>query len=454
MKKQSRNAEFTGVILNHILFRELVGVWLLSINNLKARYRAYNSKEQHKTSLTEPNILLFIDFDECASGENDCSQWATCTNTWASYTCVCLDGFIDQSTERKPATPHKTSKTVSTTSAIPMASTTSIPKTTIITTTISPAPSTTTNVSILGAISAQCRAAAITVTVAKGFLQSANIRESTLYLGLPECGLNVRNTTHAELTVAWNECATRLVQVSFLLQLGSCSILCYALTCFNDTMLACIWSQELYVITGSGVFQVTVQLMNGTIPLPHNYSMSSEEDVVVEVSLNTSSEQIKIVISKCWATPTPNPGDTYSHTFLENSCSLNSFTKVLTNGNSSTSRLSVKIFSIVDLDVIYLHCQVQICVQMGSDTFGVDPSPTPCLLSLLVFKLDIILAESLEEEFNTLYVAGLACIGIGVSLIFIIGFVCLFYYQRNRIGHYNFSVKPKQENFTYLVFNT
>lgn len=72
------------------------------------------------------------------------------------------------------------------------------------------------------------------------------------------------------------------------------------------------------VIMGSGSFQVTVQLMNGTVPLPHNYSLSPEEAVVVDVSLNTSSEQIKVVINKCWATPTQNPGDTYSHIFLEN----------------------------------------------------------------------------------------------------------------------------------------
>lgn len=71
-------------------------------------------------------------------------------------------------------------------------------------------------------------------------------------------------------------------------------------------------------ITGSGSFQVTVQLMNGTMPLPHNYSLYPEEAVVVDVSLNTTSEQIKVVINKCWATPTQNPGDTYSYVFLEN----------------------------------------------------------------------------------------------------------------------------------------
>lgn len=72
------------------------------------------------------------------------------------------------------------------------------------------------------------------------------------------------------------------------------------------------------VIAGLGSFQVTVQLMNGTVPLPHNYSLSAEEAVVVDVSLNTSSEQIKVVIDRCWATPTMNPADSHSYTFLEN----------------------------------------------------------------------------------------------------------------------------------------
>lgn len=50
------------------------------------------------------------------------------------------------------------------------------------------------------------------------------------------------------------------------------------------------------------------------------------------------------------------------------SCSLNKQTKILMNGNSTKSRVSVQIFSLVSLNVIYLHCQVHICVQTGLDT--------------------------------------------------------------------------------------
>lgn len=58
--------------------------------------------------------------------------------------------------------------------------------------------------------------------------------------------------------------------------------------------------------------------MKGTVALPHNHSLSSDEAVVVDVSLNTTLDQITVVINRCWATPTQNPGDAYSYVFMEN----------------------------------------------------------------------------------------------------------------------------------------
>ncbi|XP_037604796.1 uromodulin-like 1 [Sebastes umbrosus] len=392
------------------------------------------------------------------------------------------------------ATPTTTTSPTTTTTA--MTSMTSTPTTTVtsrttnitVPTTTATAQRTITNAS--GAISVQCRVAAITVTVAKDFLLSNKIRESTLYLGLPECAINGGNVTHIQMTVAWNECSTNLVQND--------TYYTASVTLFNNMEMytsangtvevpriqlkapvMCTFMKSMLIsadfspmgydmikdfIMGSGSFQVTVQLMNGSMPLPHNYSLSSDEAVGVEVSLNTSSEQINVVINKCWATPTQNPADiqTSSDTFLDNSCPLNTYTQVLMNGNSSTSRLSVQIFSFVNLDVIYLHCRVQICVQIGSDTCVPDclqrtARSTKTIGSAFGSSKALILKkdeESLEQDLNLLHIVGFSCLGIGLSLFFIIGFVCLFYYQRNRIGHYNFSAKPKQENFTYLVFNT
>lgn len=67
--------------------------------------------------------------------------------------------------------------------------------------------------SVGGALSEQCRVAAITVTLAKDFLLDYNIQENSLYLGLMGCRINGGNSTHVQLTVAWNECAIQLIHV-------------------------------------------------------------------------------------------------------------------------------------------------------------------------------------------------------------------------------------------------
>lgn len=62
------------------------------------------------------------------------------------------------------------------------------------------------------------------------------IQESALYLGTVGCGINGGNDTHVELTVAWNECDTKLVQVSFSpLHLGN--LLNPLCSCFLYTSL-------------------------------------------------------------------------------------------------------------------------------------------------------------------------------------------------------------------------
>uniref|UniRef100_A0A672GW98 ZP domain-containing protein n=1 Tax=Salarias fasciatus TaxID=181472 RepID=A0A672GW98_SALFA len=336
------------------------------------------------------------------SGDNDCSQWADCINEWASYTCACLDGFIDNDPERPgrvcrgrvsniqfSTTRTPTTHTSPTTSLTTRTPTTVTARAAISTTAASTTPAVR---NLRGELSVQCWVDAITVSIARDFLLSANIQDSALYLGSPGCRVSSNNSTHVQLTVAWDECDAQLNETSYTVSVTlfnsmdsyvsaggevkvprlrlEVPIMC---TYMRSKLISADYGSTGYdtiqeIITGLGSFQVRVQLMNGTAPLPQNYSLSPEEAVVVEVSLNTSSQQIKLVINRCWATATRNPVDVNSYAFLENSCSQNTFTKVLINGNSSTSRVSVQIFSIVSLDVIYLHCQVQICLQIGADS--------------------------------------------------------------------------------------
>ncbi|XP_016897504.1 uromodulin-like 1 isoform X2 [Cynoglossus semilaevis] len=400
-------------------------------------------------------------------------------------------------TTPNPTAATTPSTTVTTPSVTAAPTTTTVPVTSITspstpaTTTISPAPVPTTtaalgNIFMSGAISVQCSVADITVTVARDFLHQANIRENALYLGLVECGVKGANATHVRLTVAWDECSTMLMQnetyytasvtlfnsmASFTSSSGTvevprirlevpvvCTYLRSQLISANFNSMGYDLIQD--IIMGLGSFHVMVQLMNGTVPLPYNYTMSRDEAVVVQVRLNTSSEQIKVVINRCWATPIPNPAASYSNTFLENSCPMNMYTTVLVNGNSTTSRVSVQIFSFINLDVVYLHCQVHICLQVGSDSCVPDCQSRTSRSAKTIGSdicsggpLNRLFHFDTEQELDPAYIAGFACLGVGLSLILLGALVCIFYYQRNRIGHYNFAAKPKQENFTYLVFN-
>uniref|UniRef100_A0A3P8TDX0 Uromodulin-like 1 n=1 Tax=Amphiprion percula TaxID=161767 RepID=A0A3P8TDX0_AMPPE len=346
---------------------------------------------------------------------------------------------IPTATTTIPTNANTTSTTTTTTPT----TTTTTPTTTTNTPTTTTTPRVANNGSMQGSLSVQCRVAAITVTMAKDFLLSSKIQESALYLGMRGCGVNGGNDTHVQLTVAWNECDTRLVDnITFTLENSNRS----PESCSAVHILSSICRYDMIkdVIMGLGSFQVTVQLMNGSVPLPYNYSLSSEQAVVVEVRLNTSSEQLKVVINKCWATPSRSPCDNrpLPFKFHNINCSMNSYTKVLINGNSSTSRVSVQIFSIVNLNVIYLHCQVQICIQIGSDT---------CVPVSTFYSTKTTL--SLAEYKRTRTVVGIFKEDIIIHDIVILS--CRTVYKEQHVLRKLLEQHlTLLENFTYLVFNT
>ncbi|XP_030648093.1 uromodulin-like 1 [Chanos chanos] len=332
----------------------------------------------------------------------------------------------------------------------------------LVTTTATSISTTAPLISHAEAIAVECRAGSIAVTVTREFLTAKQITEACLYLGQPECGVRGGNTTHVLLTVAWDECGTVLIhnethnfaQVTLY---NNMSMLASAPTVRLQVPIICTYRNSIIistgyspsgpsdmikdVVAGSGTFHVTVRLLNGTTPLPQNYTLSPEEEVVVEVAVNSTLSQIKMVINKCWATSTNDPLEPTNYVFLENSCPVpNAFTTVLQNGNSSRSLLSVRIFSFVDLSVIYLHCQIQICIESAVATCLPVSSP----------KLDFVVNKETADGLNTV---GAILLGLGLCLFCAVGIAGLLYHRR-KIGTYNFRINPKQENFTYNVFET
>uniref|UniRef100_A0A8C8IAF4 Uromodulin-like 1 n=2 Tax=Oncorhynchus tshawytscha TaxID=74940 RepID=A0A8C8IAF4_ONCTS len=522
----------------------------------------------------DSNNTRIDDDDECSTGDMDCSPWAQCTNTWGSYSCLCLDGFTDSNPSRPgrgcsapltttlptmpittpvqtttaPATITTTTNTLVTTNNIVSTTTTYNPTsitsnnkstttintqvttnnvvrinntvstaTPILITTMTPVPTTTTTdvptamtttvtsglittslqpktptspailVSYTRGISVECRASYIIVTVARDFLEARHIGDSSLYLGRQECGVNEANSSHVQLTVAWDQCNTQLLYNSTHYTAQTTLFNSMDLQSLPDSKtrvptvrlevpIMCTFGRSILisagydptgydmikdVVMGSGTFHVTVQLLNGMSPLPQNYSLSPEEEVVVEVSVNSTVDQIKVVINKCWATQSSNPLEPTIYLFLENSCPLvNTYTTVLENGNSSKSRLSLRIFSYVNLNVIYLHCQIHICIETGSGTCQPD-----CIERTERFSNLIGMGKAtcgpflrshkvpIKESSVTLRLVDYVLLGIGLFLLFVGSLSSLFFCYRKRIGTYSFSLKPKQENFTYHVFD-
>ncbi|XP_051972779.1 uromodulin-like 1 [Xyrauchen texanus] len=329
-------------------------------------------------------------------------------------------------------------------------------------------------------IDAECIPGYTSVVVSKDFLQFSNIPENSLFLGQPECGPGKGNSTHSRLTAAWKKCGTTVeyngthytANVTLYNNLSSfwmaSARLAVPIICTypSSIIISTGYSPTGYldikdIVVGSGRFQIIVRLLNGTSPLPENYALSPDEEVIVEVGVNTTIPQIKVVISKCWATSSSDSLQQPNYVFLDNGCPLpNTCTTVLQNGNDTVSLLSVRIFSCVNLSVIYLHCHIQICVE------NLDNTCTPSCMERTVRSSEPVGATEASfgplhrinktpvqnKSDQTLQTVGFVLLGIGLFLFSLAGISGLLYHKR-KIGTYNFHFKPQQENFTYHVFD-
>ncbi|KPP67520.1 uromodulin-like 1-like [Scleropages formosus] len=430
------------------------------------------------------------DFDECFSRQIDCSPFALCVNTWGSFKCICPDGFIDTNPDRLGRTCEVSSWNRTDSSGNPAVSsgnpTFSSGNPTVssgspavssgnpafssgnptvssgspavssgnpafssgnptvssgspavssgnpaVTSKSSNSVSLVRDPSRSGAVTVECKANEIFVTVAREFLRIRSIAESSLYLGRPDCGVTYGNESHVQLNATWEKCNTQIDMI-------------------KD------------IVEGSGTFHVSFQLLNGTFPLPQNHTLSPNEEVVIEIGINTTVPQLKLITKRCWATPSSNPLDTTSYEFLKNGCPVTgTFTTVLQNGNSSRSRLSVRIFSVVEEIVIYLHCQIQICVETTADICKSDcRERTERTANIVgtsrascgpIYKSPNGSSTGKTASFQDV---GLIILGLALVLLTILVALAVIFYYRSRIGHYNFSFKQKQEKFTYHIFDT
>ncbi|XP_026128824.1 uromodulin-like 1 [Carassius auratus] len=330
---------------------------------------------------------------------------------------------------------------------------------------------------LISNVTVQCIPGYVTVVIRQDVLHNHYIQESSLYLGKPECGLSGVNASHVWLTTSWEMCGTKvthngthnLANVTLYNSMSNVS------SVRLEIPVICSYPRGILISTGyapsgffdmindpvagSGSFQVTVRLLNGTIPLPDDYTLSPDDEIIVEVGVNTTISQIKVVIEKCWATSSSDSSELPYYLFQDSGCLVtNPYTAVLQNGNDTVALLSVQIFKVVNLYVIYLHCQIQICVEIHDG--ACRPACTKTYRSSNVgegTKASVGPIKRIRpiqtETSNTLQSVGFILLGVGVFLFSLAAIAGLVYHKR-KIGNYNFRCKPQQENFTYHVFDT
>ncbi|KAI4881439.1 hypothetical protein NFI96_012793 [Prochilodus magdalenae] len=335
------------------------------------------------------------------------------------------------------------------------------------------------------AISVDCRPGSIAVSVARDFLSLKRISEASLYLGQPQCAPTNGTTSHVQLIVAWDKCGVQIyrnnnqnstVQVTLYSNMTSWVLPGIAPIARLEVPIICTYNNKILISTGyesssyldtiddavqgSGTFHVTVRLLNGTTPLPQNYTLTPMDEVIIEVAVNSSVSQIKVIINKCWANPSSNPSDLPQFIFLEESCPVpRTYTTVIQNGNSTRSLLAVNVFSLVNLDVIYLHCQIQICIELPPATCRPSCVARSSRSSNVIAFTKASCGPLLRprpvtpgEAVQGTRTIGFILLGVGLFVLLLVGMAALSYY-RKRMGNYNFRFKPRMENFTYHVFD-
>uniref|UniRef100_A0A673T2M7 ZP domain-containing protein n=1 Tax=Suricata suricatta TaxID=37032 RepID=A0A673T2M7_SURSU len=244
------------------------------------------------------------------------------------------------------------------------------------------------------AVRVLCDIEKVAIAIQRRFLQQESIPESSLYLGHPSCNVSEHNSTHVLLVAGWSECGTvvqsnmtsTVVRTTLRNDLSPEGVIHHLqilspIRCAfqNDLLTSSGYTPEWGVYTiiedlhGAGNFVTEMQLFIGDSPIPRNYSVSASDDVKIKVGLYTQRNNLKVVLTECWATPSSNARDPVMFGFINNSCPVpNTHTNVIENGDSSRAQFKLKIFSFINNSIVYLHCRLRVCMDSPAATCKIN----------------------------------------------------------------------------------
>ncbi|KAM4889453.1 uromodulin-like 1 [Thomomys bottae] len=426
-----------------------------------------------------PGDTFIQDYDECASSEDDCVPGTACRNTLGSFTCSCEPGASNFHVEYsgrscEGASPGNATQvlgpeqpTPTGTRAVPVPGPSSAPQDLL------------PRLTLPEAVDVRCEVEKVVIAIQKRFLQQESIPEPSLYLGQPSCNASHSNSTHVFLAAGWGECGT-LVQSNMTSTVVRTTlrndlspegvirhprILSPIHCAFPNDLLASLgyapqWGVYTIVedLHGAGNFITEMHVLVGDSPIPQNHSVSASEDVRIEVGLYRQKNNLRVVLTECWATPSSDARDPVTFGFINNSCPIpNTYTTVIQNGDSSKAQFKLRIFSFINNSIVYLHCKLRICLESREAT---------CKISCSNFRLassseasmfhqmswgPLLRSEGSSPSVKPGPRAGLIVLVV-VAALLVLGVAATFLIIRYQRMTGNYNVKVQSGNFGYQVF--
>nr|KAF6478756.1 uromodulin like 1 [Molossus molossus] len=448
---------------------------------------AFRSAFQNTSQLEVAAGDVFIwDYDECERREDDCEPGTSCRNTLGSFTCSCVGRAPDFPVEYsgRPCEGDSSGNTTQApgSSLDPGLEQSPTPAETWAASVHGPSPALqgpAQRLNLTGAVRVLCEIEKVAIAIDRRFLQQESVPESSLYLGHPSCNVSDSNGTHVFLVAGWNECGT-LVQSNMTNTVVTTTLrndlspegiihhlkILSPIHCAfqNDLLTSSGYTPEWGVYTiiedlhGAGSFITEMQLFIGDSPIPENYSVSASDDIKIEVGLYKQKSNLKVVLTKCWATPSSNAKDPVMFSFINNSCPIpNTHTNVIENGDSNKAQFKLKIFSFINNSIVYLHCKLRICMETPGTTCKINCNDFRSLRSSEPSETHqmswgpLIRADGESPDVKPGLGPGHLALIVGAVVAAVAGAAALLIVRYQRMtGKHSFTAQP--DGFSYQMF--
>lgn len=120
---------------------------------------------------------------------------------------------------------------------------------------------------------------------------------------------------------------------------------------------------------GQGSFNASMELFQDEtfskersyIGVSSGVTLTLEQYLYIQVKLSASDTDIALKLLECWATPSANAGNQIRHTLIRDGCKSDETVTILKSGIGQTANWKAQMFTFINEDEVWLHCDIQAC---------------------------------------------------------------------------------------------